>query len=261
MKDHESYQQAYNDAADWVRATKLELQQHNDTHGERDRIVEREKKVNHIIQSLPNGKSLISKVIELSQSILSTTGPEGQELINQDMSQLQADWNSLQSQCHESQNTLANCIGSWSQFTNALDGMKKWIDQFQKKINEEQLKENKTPEDLARCKKLVEEAVHQKPVLEDLNDKCENLMEMSACSWARDNTVHLQSAYTCLLTDAQGLVSKVEKNLSDHTEFLKAKKELEEWLQTAHGSVQDCVGVGDVSWAKDKLQTIKVRLS
>ena len=258
VKEHENYQQAYNEAADWIRTTKLEVQHHSITHGERDKVVDREKKVNQIIQSLPKGQSLISKVIELSQSVVSTTGPDGQESINQDMNQIQADWNSLQSQCHESQNTLSNCIVSWSQFISALDGMKQWIDQFQKKISEEQVKENKTPEDLARCKKLVEEAMNQKPVLEDLNDKCESLMELSACSWARDNTVQLQSAYTCLLTDAQGLVSKVEKNLSDHTEFLKAKKELEEWLQTAHGSVQDCVGVGDISWAKDKLETIRV---
>lgn len=212
------------------------------------------------MSTLPKGQSLISKVIETSQTVLNTTGPEGQDTINHDVDQLQADWNHLQSQCHEAEKTLSNCIVTWSQFTTALESMQKWINQFQGKVSDEQAKENKTPEDLTRCKNLVEEAIRQKPVLEDLNDKCEILMEMSACNWAREKTVQLQSAYTGLLTDAQGLVSKVEKNLSDHTEFLKAKKELEDWLQTAHGSIQDCIGVGDVAWAKDKLETAKVLL-
>lgn len=258
VKDHERFQQALNEASDWVRRTKVELQQYSDTHGEKERIVERENKINQIISSLPRGDTLISKVIELSDVVIAKTGPEGQDSIKQDMKQMQADWKSLQAQCHDSQRTLANCISSWSQFTNALDAMKGWIDHFQKKIADEQTKENKTPEDLERCKRLVEEAIKQKPVLEDLNDKCEALLEISACSWARDKTVQLQSAYTSLLTDAQGLVSKVEKNLADHTEFLKAKKELEDWLRTAHGSVEDCIGVGDVAWAKDKLETLRV---
>jgi len=243
-----------------VRRTRVELQQYSDTHGEKERVVERENKINQIISSLPKGDALISKVIELSDQVIVKTGPEGQDSIKQDMKQIQTDWKSLQAQCHDSQRMLANCISNWSQFTNALDGMKRWIDHFQKKITDEQTKENKTPEDLERCKRLVEEAIKQKPVLEDLNDKCEALLEISACSWARDKTVQLQSAYTSLLTDAQGLVSKAEKNLADHTEFLKAKKELEDWLRTAHGSVEDCVGVGDVAWAKDKLETLRVSL-
>lgn len=83
-------------------------------------------------------------------------------------------------------------------------------------------------------------------------------MELSACAWVRDQTVQLQSKYSNLLTAIQGLVSNVEKNLSDHTEFQKAKKELQSWLETAHGSVQDCIGVGDIPSIKDKLETIKL---
>nr|XP_033322974.1 nesprin-1 [Megalopta genalis] len=258
VNDHEKFQQALNEASDWVRHAKLELQQHCDTHGEKERIVERESKVDQIVASLPRGESLISKVIELSDGVIAGTGPEGQETVEQETKRLQADWKSLQARCHESQNVLSNCIASWSKFTAALDSMKRWMDHFRKKVNDEQSKENKTPEDLVRCKSLVEEAVRQKPVLEDLNDECEALLEMSACSWARDKTVQLQTAYTSLLTDMQGLVSRVEKNLSDHTEFLKAKKEMEDWLRVAGGSVQDCMGVGDAEWAKDKLETVKI---
>ncbi|XP_043492348.1 nesprin-1 [Polistes fuscatus] len=261
IKDHEKFQQAYNEAADWVRQTKLELQQHSDTHGDKGQVLERENKVSQIISSLPKGDKLISKVIELRDAVISTTGTEGQDSIKQDVKQLQNDWSLLQSQCHDSYETLNNCISTWSQFTAAVDNMKAWIDYFQQKVAEEQSKENKTQVDLARCKQLVDEAVEQKPVLEDLNDKCEALLEMSAWSLARDKTVQLQSSYTSLLTDAQSLVSKVEKNLSDHTEFLKAKKEMEDWLCTVQKSVKDCVGTGDEAWAKNKLAILKVAAS
>ncbi|KAL7297367.1 hypothetical protein TKK_0009753 [Trichogramma kaykai] len=257
VKDHETYQHAFNEASDWVRRMKIDLQQYSITHGEREKVAEREGKVKQMIANLPEGQSLISKVIETSQTVLNTTGQEGQDTINHDVEQLQDDWQHLQHLCQEAEKTLSDCLLTWSQFIAILENMQKWIDQFRIKINNEQAKENKTPEDLERCKSLIEEALRQKPTLEDLNDKCELLMEMSVCNWAREKTVQLQSAYTGLLTDAQGLVSKVEKNLSDHTEFLKAKKELGDWLWTAHNSVQDCVGVGDVNWAKDKLGITK----
>ncbi|XP_046474495.1 muscle-specific protein 300 kDa isoform X6 [Neodiprion pinetum] len=258
VKEHDRLRQAQNEAVEWVRRAKVELQRHGDTHGEKAKVIEREQKVNQIIASMPEGESLIKMAVELSDSVILTTGSEGQDSIKQDVKQLNADWESLKTQSRDSQCTLASCIVTWTQFTTAFDSMKDWLDQFRKKVSNESAKDNKTPEDLERCKRIVEEAVRQKPILEDLNDKCEALLEVSACSWARDKTVQLQSAYTTLLTEAQSLVSKVEKNLSDHTEFLKAKKELEEWLHTAHGSVQDCIGVGDIEWAKDKLETTRV---
>ena len=46
--------------------------------------------------------------------------------------------------------------------------------------------------------------------------------------------------------------------MSDHTEFIKAKEEFDAWLKRAHGTVQDCIGVGDEASTKDKLETIKV---
>lgn len=52
------------------------------------------------------------------------------------------------------------------------------------------------------------------------------------------------------------LVSFVEKNLSDHTEFLNEKTKLETWLQSAHQSAADCAGYGDVPWLRSKIGKI-----
>lgn len=64
--------------------------------------------------------------------------------------------------------------------------------------------DTKTPDDLHRCRALLEEVQAQKPSVEELNDRCEALMELSAFPGVRDETVQLQSAYTNLLTSVQG---------------------------------------------------------
>lgn len=53
------------------------------------------------------------------------------------------------------------------------------------------------------------------------------------------------------------LISKIEKNLSDHTEFMNVKDEFEEWINKARGNIQDCIGDGDLPWIDDKLLIVK----
>lgn len=64
--------------------------------------------------------------------------------------------------------------------------------------------ETKSSEDLVRCRALLDEVMANKANVEALSDRCEALMELSACPGVRDETVWLQSAYTTLLTNVQG---------------------------------------------------------
>lgn len=98
----------------------------------------------------------------------------------------------------------------------------------------------------------------EKDNVEDLNDNCELLMEQSACTRIRDQTIETQANYTKLLTSAQGLVSKIEKNLSDHTEFLNYKKEMDAWIEKAQDILSDCSTDGDSAIIAQKLDTVNV---
>lgn len=189
---------------------------------------------------------------------MKTTGAEGKDVIRMEIEQLKQDWEGLQVISTETHKSLTKCIQSWNEYTETHSKIRNWLEIYQKKADDESNIEKKTPDDLERCKTLLQDVLAQKPQMEDLTDRCEALMEYSACSWVRDQTVSLQGLYTTLLTHVQSLVSLVEKNLSDHTEFIKAKKELEQWLYTAHGSIQDCIGVGDEDHTKDKLETIRL---
>lgn len=59
----------------------------------------------------------------------------------------------------------------------------------------------------------------------------------------------------CLLT---GLVAKVEKNLSDHTEFLNYKNEMDKWLAKANETLEGCFGIGTENETKQKMEAVTV---
>lgn len=52
------------------------------------------------------------------------------------------------------------------------------------------------------------------------------------------------------------LVSKIGKNVSDHSELVKAQEVFKDWMKQARESVKECVGNGDLAWINDKLKTI-----
>jgi nesprin-1 len=54
------------------------------------------------------------------------------------------------------------------------------------------------------------------------------------------------------------LLAKVQKSLSDHTGFIKEKQDLEEWLNRAEGTLQDCSGFGNEASTKEKLETVQM---
>uniref|UniRef100_A0A2A4K817 Calponin-homology (CH) domain-containing protein n=1 Tax=Heliothis virescens TaxID=7102 RepID=A0A2A4K817_HELVI len=258
VNSHIQYKESYDNFYDWIRNCKIEIQQCSDSHGEKDSVQKKLQKVNKIIESLPKGEALLKKAISLSNAVLETTGNEGKDNINQEIKQLKIEWENLQQICKDTKKLLEKCLSAWSDYLETSEKMSKWVKEFDNKLKTVQKVDKITPEHLDKCRELLSEALGHKHVLEELNDRCENLMEQSACAWVRDKTVNLQTEYTTLLTKIQGLVSNGEKNLSDHTEFIKAKEDLQQWLETAHGTVQDSIGVGDIETTKDKLETVKL---
>lgn len=259
VAEHEKYKQAYTDASEWVRKTKLEVQQHSDPHGEEEETLKKKTKLDEIMKSLPNGEALVKQAFQLMEQPLKHSSSEGQDNIKQELNILQSDWDSLKSSCKDSQKTLAKCISLWKEFASTYKKINDWLVDCKKRVEaEEKRDDNRKPEDLKAIQNLLEESTNKKVVIEELNDRCENLMDMCACSWVRDKTVQLQGDYTQMLTAIQSLLSRAQKKLSDHTEFIKARDEFDSWLNCAHGTVQECIGVGDEIETKDKLETIKI---
>jgi nesprin-1 len=56
VKEHEQYKQGYIDAFDWVRRTRIDIQQCSDPHGEKEQTIEKERKMTEIAATMNDGK-------------------------------------------------------------------------------------------------------------------------------------------------------------------------------------------------------------
>jgi len=261
VQHHEEFKQAYSEAADWIRRTRLDLQQYGEFSGERDSLEEKHRKCCELRQTFSAGEQLVEKTTGLSEVVINGSSSEGQEAIKQELAQLRNEWEALTTNADDTLKSLSDCCSSWSDFEEVYERMKNWLSEFQKKWNTEMTTHR--PEDasesrMLRCKELLKDAESQKAWMEDLNDRCEMLMELSTCSRVREETVQLQASYTAILGNVQCFVSRLEKSRTDHTDFLTSQSEFANWLERAQGTVLDCsILGGDEEATKEKYELVR----
>lgn len=152
VNNHEKYKQAFAEIYDWIRKERLEIQQCFDAHGDHDVLKRKSEQLERVDLSMPEGKILMETVIELSQHVMALTDDEGQDVIKQDVKQLKTDWEELTSMLAKAHNNLKHCIAAWDKFNGKFDAVDTWIDTTADRVRAENEAENKTPDDLARCK-------------------------------------------------------------------------------------------------------------
>lgn len=259
VKEHEEFRQAYVDGADWMRKTRVDIQQYGEPNGERGALQEKQDKCSRVRQTFCAGQALIEKAEQVSQVVINNSSCEGQEMIRQELAQLRNEWESLVFLSDETMKSLSDCADAWSEFHKVHDAMKKWVSVFQSKFEIEFANEFKTISEsrLNRCKELLNDANSQKSLMEDLNDRCEILMELCTCSRVREETVQVQAAYTALMGNLQSLMSRLEKTMTDHTDFVNSKEDFVKWLDRAQGTVHDCsLPNGNEETAREKFDLV-----
>ena len=101
VEAHESYRDTYNLALDWIRKVKLDLQQCGDSHGEREEALRKQEQLKDLIDSFPDGDTLIRNVMRYSAGVMDTTGEEGKDIIKQEDQQLKYDWDQVRNQARQ----------------------------------------------------------------------------------------------------------------------------------------------------------------
>lgn len=155
VNNHELFKQAFGEIYEWIRKTRIDIQQCSNSHGERAEVVEKLQKLQDIDLSMPEGKILMENAIELSQHVIETSGAEGQDSVRQDIQQLRTDWTSVEISSRDAHDVLNQCISAWNNYQNKSDKINEWIEEMVEKVQLQSSIENKTTEDLSRCKVIT----------------------------------------------------------------------------------------------------------
>jgi len=152
VNSHEKYKQAYNELQDWLRRTRIEVEQCADCHGEKDQVESRLNRLGDLQSASLEGKSLLEACEELSQAVIATSGSEGQDNVAQEIKHLTSEWETLQALSRDARSSLESCLAAWQTFLQKFNKINLWIETMSKRVTKSQEGENKTPEDLVNAK-------------------------------------------------------------------------------------------------------------
>lgn len=206
VADHEAYRNTLINVNDWLRKTRVLVQSCADTHGDSEVNASKIIQLKDIEESSQIGEGMIKDVLALIETLKNSTGPEGCDKLNQDKNQLNCDWDELKHFIKEVQSSLNKCAKAWIDFNIVYKALKDWETDLTSKVTTASSNDTYTPDDLDQYKLWLQEIINQNVSIEELTDRCELLMELSACNWVRDDTLKIQSSYTTLLTTTQGFV-------------------------------------------------------
>lgn len=150
VKEHEAYHFSAVEANNWLRKTRITMQQFADSHGEREEVVEKQAQQEDIEEELPEGEELIDKAVELNKAIRKSTSDEGQEALRNEAETLRMDFEGLQQMNLDIRRTMEKCLQTWDDFTESYDDLNSWLTNFQKQVSQEP--DEPTPEDLEKWK-------------------------------------------------------------------------------------------------------------
>lgn len=152
VQNHDNYKQALVEIQEWIRNTKINVQQNCNANGDRDELLEKKLKLQNIELSQPEGKILLENTIVLSTLVLSTSGPEGQDSVNNDIKQLKSEWEGLQLILKQFSDNLNNCLKSWNTYLAKLDAVNRWVKEFEQQVADMNANPQKWESDLNECK-------------------------------------------------------------------------------------------------------------
>ena len=253
---HESYRDTFNETVEYIRRAKLDLQKYGSSQGDKSSSVDKEEKLEKMINEFSDGDNLLRNVSRYSASVINTSNDEGKDTVKQEEHQLRYDWDQVRNQARAQLKTMKKCVEAWNDFEKAESSMKQWMEEIKPKV--ESVLHSSSSSDLEMQRSLFKDIVKQKYDMESMNDKCEILMEYSYMSEVRERTVSLQSAFTNLYTNMQTNITKSEQGQSDHTDFDKAKSEFINWYEIANGTLQDNANLsGSEEFMRKQMESVK----
>lgn len=174
VNNHEKYKQSLNEMQEWLRNTRIEIEQCSNSHGEKQHVEDCLNKLGEIDASMMEGKSLLDACQELSRAVISTSGNEGQDTVTQEIKLLSSEWDAVQAISRDARSNLESALNAWSSFLQKFNKINAWIDDLTKRINYAIENETKTPEHLINAKVSYQ--------LHEIVCNCKNSLSVYLCN-------------------------------------------------------------------------------
>ena len=235
VKTHNDYVNSLIDTQKWIAEKSQELAIISEMPMlNQDAIEVKIKAMNEFALTKDVGFGKIQHTIELAQSVLANTAPEGHDLIKSEVEALQQLWSNLASQTAESKLSIDDAIHKWSGYLDQVGQLKKTIDNIETSLKEISVTQG-TQDDLRRqidlVKTLEEKMKCEKIEVDQLRGETAQMRQSGLNNEATVEAMANIERFDKLGQAIQNKVQECENQHKDFKAFKVAQEGLAQYLQ------------------------------
>ncbi|KAG1668684.1 Nesprin-1 [Nymphon striatum] len=221
IKIHEQYKEAFKKITNWLNERKLCIKKASDFTTEKIKLDQNlASLISMNTNDFPTGEKLIENVMELGKKVQEDSGQLGQSVVESQLEQITNDWENVKSLADKTSHQLEECLSCWTDYEAIHSVLSEWL------------------------KLLTELESHQSDI-NDVNTKSSLLIELTGNMQVQDQTINLLSLHGSLESKIKDAIKKLQKTLTDHSEYEKAKKDLCEWLNNTNAKIAENMKLGE----------------
>lgn len=258
VADHEKYVQKFEDTRD--RLNHIVAENSMLTYSvvtQKEDVDSKLSAIEKVTLKAQNIQNVLDELKSQLHTVLETTSSNGHPVLISEYEHLKVTWDQFASQCEEQDRKLKEMLQQWNENQKTLDELEEWLKLKENQLRDQSLKNNLEAKigHLRKVKEIRSELASRNADFVALTSNKQNVTNESELT---NKTSKLATRYHTLNNLVNEIISKYEVFVSEHTAFEKDYNDMESWLLSMLGELQDLNEiVGDYAVLQEKQNKAK----
>ncbi|KAL5008450.1 hypothetical protein ScPMuIL_014031 [Solemya velum] len=242
VKEHQQYQDAFQDTQDWLNMSRDKVEACADTSGDKLALQSKLERLKEFAGYVEEGDKKMTLTKDLSDKCGTHTSVEGRDVMRREMDHLMTEWGDYLVRIEQADQDLKDALRQWGDFESKFDTCASWLKEIEQRVKSYDLKaslqEKQTQVD--KFKKQREEILSHQPEIDSFTDDAQNLMHTTSDVRLGTQVSQLTNRYRAILSLVKDLIGKWEKYVQDHQAYENRLEEFNSWLSMSDEKLEHC---------------------
>lgn len=247
---HVEYNTGLKKARDWIENAReiIRTSSESSSVSNKEVLQQRLRQIQDLIRRREEGQSLVHSTINNGEKVVRNTHSNGKESINNEIKELQTDWDRLVKKMSTAKVHLETSLLQWADYSSSYSQLQQWITEREVKLQqvcEQKVAKSKKGQptlssglserkaNLRQTNNIVQDIVSFEPMIQSVTSKASSVLQAAPAS-------DISTKYETLSKQAKDLYEKQKEAVEQHQALIDAENEFAQWLRNAKERLSKC---------------------
>ncbi|KAI4462171.1 muscle-specific protein [Holotrichia oblita] len=272
LEQHQEYVDNLDKSKEWIADARelIRTCSEGSASSTKEVLQSRLEKIQELLQRREEGQNLVHATINNGEKVLRNTRSDGREAINNEIKELQTEWDRLVKKMSTAKVNLETALLQWADYDSSYNQLRQWITDREAKLQQvceqkvvakkgqtglSSLPIGERKANLRETNNIVQDIESFEPMIQSVTSKAEDLMQGAPAS-------EISTKYETLSKQAKELYAKQKETVEQHQAFVDAVNDFMQWIRIEKEKLSKCAEpTGDKESLSSKLSQLKVLLN